>query len=224
MHGAAQQVPGNMLLLGGHLRMQGGHDGPDLFQGRHGGDHGADVVHMGLRGADAALLLLPGEEILGVFAHDLRAALRAVGMEHPALPLFPGDAPGANVLQVQGGKVLPGETLEHGPHHKRAHAHGSAVHGGLLALLHQDHLPVLGDVVLDGGHGPGVVDDHDGHAGEQQRLDEDAHALFGFMGDFLHVVHQGVHGVGDHFHADGAAGFVVDDLPQLPVRLGDILA
>ena len=60
-----------------------------------------------------------------------------------------------------------------------------------LALLDEDHLPVLGDVVLDGGHRAGVVDDHDGHAGQQQRLDEDAHALFGLRGDLVHIVHQG---------------------------------
>ena len=98
------------------------------------------------------------------------------------------------------------------------------MHGGLLSLLHQDHLPVLGNVVFNGGHSPGVVDNHDGYAGKQQRFNENAHALLRLVGNLLHVIHQGVHRIGNHFHAHGAAGLPIDDLTQLPVRLGNILA
>ena len=59
------------------------------------------------------------------------------------------------------------------------------MHGGFLPLLHQDHLPVLGNVVFNGGHSPGVVDNHDGYAGKQQRFNQDAHALVSFMGNLL---------------------------------------
>ena len=92
----------------------------------------------------------------------------------------------------------------------------------MVRKLH--HFPIVRDVVLHGSHGARVADDHDRHARQQQRFDEDADALIGFGTDLFRVFHQLVHRVGHNLAASGAIRFVVHDIAHNPIRFGDVFS